>query len=134
MRTMTTVCVAGAFAAAVFGAQAQQVYRCGDAYSQQPCPGGTSVQVQDARSAGQAAQTREASQRDARTADAMEKARLKEEAKPGQAYIPPAKTQVAAPKEKPAKTKVKKPENFTAVSGKPEPKTKKKEKKEKKAA
>jgi hypothetical protein len=134
MRTITTIWVAGALAAAACAAQAQQVYRCGDAYSQQPCPGGAQVQVQDARSAGQAAQTREASQRDAKAADAMEKARLKEEAKPGQAYIPAAKAPPAAPKEKAAKSKVKKPETFTAVSGKPDAKTKKKEKKEKKAA
>ncbi|NPC57656.1 hypothetical protein [Caenimonas soli] len=79
-------------------AAAQNIYRCGDSYSQQPCPGGTVVEAQDERSAAQRSQTTLAAQRDAKTADAMEKARLKEEAKPVQAYIPPAKDEAAAGK------------------------------------
>ena len=90
---------------------AQNVYRCGDSYSQQPCPGGTIIEAQDERSAGQRAQTSQAAQRDAKTADAMEKARLKEEAKPAQAYIPPAKKEAAA-------GKLKKPGHFTAAAPK----------------
>ena len=69
-------------AACVAPAAAQNIYRCGDSYSQRPCPGGTVVEAEDERSAGQRSQTSQAAQRDARMADAMEKARLKEEAKP----------------------------------------------------
>ena len=77
-------------AVCVAPAAAQNIYRCGDSYSQRPCPGGTMVDAEDERSAVQRSQTSLAAQRDAKTADAMEKARLKEEAKPvPAAYIPP---------------------------------------------
>ena len=92
-------------------AAAQNIYRCGDTYSQQPCPGGTVVEAQDERNAGQRSQTTLAAQRDAKVADAMEKARLKEEAKPAQAYIPPAIEEAAA-------RKLKKPAQFKAVAAK----------------
>jgi hypothetical protein len=92
-------------------AVAQSIYRCGDNYSQQPCPGGTVVQADDTRSASQRSQTSLAAERDAKAADAMEKARLKEEAKPAQAYIPP-------PKQETAVGKLKKPAQFTAVAAK----------------
>jgi hypothetical protein len=99
-------------------AAGQDIYRCGDSYGQQRCPGGTLVQAEDARSAAQGSQTSLAAQRDARTADAMEKARLKEEAKPVQAYIPPPKVQEAG--QEPLRTaggmKTKKPVHFTATS------------------
>lgn len=61
-------------------AEAQNVYRCGSSYSQAPCPDGVRVDVQDSRTAEQKAQTDAAVRRDAKTADAMERARLKEEA------------------------------------------------------
>jgi hypothetical protein len=97
-------------------AAAQGVYRCGDSYSQQPCPGGSQVQADPVPSATERTRAREAAQRDAKTADAMEKARLKEEAKPAPAYIPPAKSEVAATPEQPNATKPKKPQYFTAVT------------------
>jgi hypothetical protein len=99
-------------------AAAQNIYRCGNSYSQQPCPGGTVVPADDARSASQRSQTSQASERDAKAADAMEKARLKEEAKPAQVYIPPAKVQDASPADGKAAnmSKAKKPANFTAVA------------------
>jgi hypothetical protein len=119
-------------------AAAQEIYRCGDSYSQQRCPGGTLVQADDARSAGQSAQTRLAAQRDAKAADAMEKARLKEEAKPAQAYIPRPKVQAGAPQQSGGAnaTKAKKPAYFTATSPKKpgEAAAKKKKKAKKKAA
>jgi hypothetical protein len=92
-------------------AAAQNIYRCGDSYSQQPCPGGTVVQADDARSASQRSQTSLAAERDAKAADAMEKARIKEEAKPAQAYILP-------PKQEAAVRQLKKPAHFTAVAPK----------------
>lgn len=60
--------------------QAQSVYRCGNSYSQTPCPGSMPVDVADDRSKTQKAQADAASQRDRRTAEAMEKSRLKQEA------------------------------------------------------
>jgi hypothetical protein len=91
-------------------AGAQNIYRCGDSYSQKPCPGGTVVQAEDPRSASQRSQTTQAAERDARTADAMEKARIKEEAKPqAQVHIPPAKQQAVA-------RKAKEPAPFRAIA------------------
>ena len=73
---------------------AQPVYRCGDnSYSQQPCPGGKQVDAQDARTPAQRAQTSEAVKRQAATADQMEKARLKEEARPASVGLPPPKVE-----------------------------------------
>ena len=65
------------------GAAAQtQVYRCGidgRSYSQDPCSGGRSVEVADPRSAQQAAQARQAVQRDLRQAQELERARVQAE-------------------------------------------------------
>ncbi|QKO20733.1 hypothetical protein [Rhodoferax sp. BAB1] len=61
-------------------AQAQTVYRCGNSYSQQPCPGGNAIDATDSRSPEQR-KAREASvKREQRSADTMEKTRQKEEA------------------------------------------------------
>lgn len=59
-----------------------RVYRCGAegrSYSDEPCPGGRTVVVDDARSAEQVAQARAAAQRDARLADAMARERQRSE-------------------------------------------------------
>jgi hypothetical protein len=65
------------------GAAAQtQVYRCGAdgrSYSQDPCDGGRAVEIGDSRSTQQAAQARQAAQRDSRQAQEMERARLQAE-------------------------------------------------------
>ena len=51
-RNMHALCLAGLRAAAGSApAAAQTIYRCGDSYSQQPCPGGKEVQADDPRSA-----------------------------------------------------------------------------------
>ncbi len=100
-------------------AYAQNVYKCGETYSQQPCAGGKAVAVDDARSELQKSQSGAAARRDAKTADAMEKARVKQESQPAQAYIPPAKAQPQPeqkPERKARKSKKKKPEYFTAVA------------------
>ena len=110
---LATACALGA----AWPAAAQNVYRCGDSYSQKPCPGGALVPTDDARSAAQRAQTRDASQRDGKAADAMQKARLKEEAKPAQAYIPAPGGEAAPEEKKPEATvKPKKPQYFTAAA------------------
>ncbi len=115
-------------------AAAQNIYRCGNSYSQQPCPGGKVVPADDTRNADQRSQTSAASERDAKAGDAMEKARLKEEAKPAQAVMPPAKLE-EIPQEKRNTVvagKAKKPAYFTAVARKPgDTQVKKKRKKAK---
>jgi hypothetical protein len=129
----TAACALGA----AHSAAAQGVYRCGDSYSQKPCPGGALVQIDDARSESQRSQTREAAQRDGKVADAMEKARLKEEAKPAQAYVaPPMGEPAFEEKKSEAAVKPKKPQYFTAAAPrKPgEAGPKKKSKAKKKAA
>ena len=70
----SVMCFAGS------GAGAQPVYRCGNTYSQSPCPAAVAVDVDDPRSAQQKQETDAASRRDSRAADAMEKSRLKQEA------------------------------------------------------
>ena len=85
--TIILIAICGAFTRA----SAQNVYRCGNSYSQAPCPDGVPVDVQDARTAEQKIQS------DA--ADAMEKKRLKEEA---QWERQQAKAAAAARKKKPA--------------------------------
>ena len=124
-------------AACVAPAAAQGIYRCGDSYSQQPCAGGTMVEVQDERSAVQRSQTSLAAERDAKTADAMEKARVKEEAKPVSAYIPAKVEPLAQAPENtgnlPAASKAKKPAYFTAVAPRKPGEIKKKKTKKKPA-
>ncbi|MBG9389556.1 hypothetical protein [Caenimonas aquaedulcis] len=137
-----------AAAASVFAlpASAEGVYRCGSSYSQEPCPGGKLVVVDDPRSQAQRTQTSEASKRDAKLGDAMEKARIKEEAKPAQALLPPPKAEEPATAREPQITtikplkakgqaKAKNPEFFTATApAKPADKTAKKSAKKKSAS
>ena len=104
-------------------AGAQEIYRCGDSYSQKPCPGGGGkvVQVEDERSASQRSQTTQAAQRDAKAADAMEKARLVEEAKAAPLSVlagRAAEPVVETPSPVITKGKAKKPAYFTAVAPK----------------
>lgn len=74
------------FALLPLAVEAQTVYRCGPdgrSYSQEPCPQGRPVDVSDARTREQQAQTAAAATRDARTASALEKNRRRSEALPG---------------------------------------------------
>lgn len=61
------------------GATAQTTYKCGNSYGATACPGGVVIDSADPRTAAQKAQTDLAAARDARVADAMEKARLEQE-------------------------------------------------------
>ena len=77
------ICIATFFIASYAiptGASGQEVYRCGNAYSQKPCPDAVRVDVQDARTNAQKAEADANTQREATAADAMERARQKEEA------------------------------------------------------
>ena len=113
------IIIAAALAAAATGADAQQVYRCGSSYSQQPCPGGTTIAATDP--GGDAARARAAAKVDAQRAAEFEKARLAREKQAPKAIVmaAPAPAQAAsnAVQKKPAK-KGRKPEYFTAVAPK----------------
>ncbi|MEP6791347.1 MAG: hypothetical protein ABI907_08240 [Ramlibacter sp.] len=113
-------------------ATAQNIYRCGETYSQQPCAGGKLVTADDARTSQQRTDAQAAAQRDAKAAEAMEKARMKQESQPAQAVLPPDKVAPASerPADKPVMSKPKKPQYFTAVApAKPKDKPVKKKKK-----
>ena len=99
-------------------AAAQNAYKCGETYSQQPCPGGKLVATDDRRTEEQRAQAEAAARRDAKAADAKETKRLKEEGKPAQAILPPDKPPATAerPADKPLVSKAKKQQYFTAVA------------------
>ena len=106
-------------------ANAQQVYRCGNTYSQQPCDGGAVVKVDDARAPGAAAAQAAETKREQKAADAMEKSRLREEAKAAPASVmqhtkqePPAGKKAQPEPKKDAKKQAKKPDYFTAVTPK----------------
>ena len=60
-------------------ASAQNAYRCGNTYSQTPCPNGKTIDVTDSRSADQKKQTDAATASTAKAGDAMEKSRLAQE-------------------------------------------------------
>jgi hypothetical protein len=97
---------------AAAGAQ-PAIYRCGSTYSEKPCANGSAVEPVRAAASGDISASRKETERQAKAADAMEKARLKEEAKPVAAYIPKEKAE-AHPN-----PKLPKPEVFTATSGAP---------------
>jgi len=60
-------------------APAQTVYRCGNSYSQQPCPGGTAIDTSDQRTPEQRKAAADGAQHQRRTADTLEKQRVKDE-------------------------------------------------------
>ena len=106
------------------GAKAESVYRCGDTYSQAPCPGGKVLDVSDSRDAAQKQQADEATLRDTELARSMAQERLAQEknAKPAQAAKASshrknqARATPAATKKTPKQTRSKnrKPVDFTA--------------------
>ena len=82
MKTLSHVIppLLAALLALPLAAPAQTVYRCGNSYSQQPCPGGSALDASDSRTPEQR-QAQDASVRhERRVADRLEKERLKEEA------------------------------------------------------
>jgi hypothetical protein len=115
------------------GAWGQRVYRCGTSYSQTPCPDGAIVDADDARSAAQKTQADQATLRDVKTANTLEKTRLKDEKAAVAQSLPAAKDSKSKTTNAKAKTeaketaqkkskKKKEPEFFTAKAA-PEKKT-----------
>lgn len=103
-------CLVAAAAVSTWAA-AQTVYKCGDSYGQQPCPGALIVDAADQRTRDQKKQADLATVRIARTADAMEKARIRQAQIDLAANTAPAPASAAVnPREdraKPAKRKAK---------------------------
>ena len=60
-------------------ASAQTVFRCGNTYSQTPCPGAIALDVTDSRTTEQKAQTDAAARQTASSASKMERERLSQE-------------------------------------------------------
>ncbi len=104
------------------GASAQKVYRCGNTYSQAPCPGGDAVDTSGSQVRAQAQKAQSEAARSAKAADKMEKTRLSQEkrdlAKNGATVItaqPLPKDAAREPEPKAAaKPKRHPPEHFTA--------------------
>ena len=103
-------------------ALAQDVYRCGQSYSDTACPGGVVVVAADPRSAAQRAQADATTRRDTKLAQLLEKDRHKQEANaaPTIIVVPvpvsgPASPAMPTMNTRFSRHKVKKPEFFTAV-------------------
>ncbi len=113
------------------GAWGQKVYKCGNSYSQIPCANAVPVETGDARSKTQKVDADKQIARDAKLAEGMEKARLKEEAqvlaqdkaahKNAEKTKEHAKSRSEADEAIKKKTKKKEPEFFTAKSADKKP-------------
>jgi hypothetical protein len=75
----TTPLLALMLLAYVQGSAAQTVYRCGSEYTQTPCENGSPVRTDDSRSASDRKAHQATVQKEKKTADALERQRLKEE-------------------------------------------------------
>ena len=99
---MTRLLLTCILTAAALPSWATPVYRCGQTYSQSPCPGGHEVEATDPRSAAQRAEAQRQIARDQALAAQMEHDRRAREANPpNAASLTVAK---AAEKPKPAKS------------------------------
>lgn len=121
---MKKLAIAFTVAAAALGAHAQQVWRCGNSYSQQPCPGGATLDVADPHRPADAARVARATKADQQRADALEKARLQQEKQAPRAQVmgapqAPASAPQGARKADKKKPGPKEPAHFTAVAPKP---------------
>ncbi len=83
---------------------AQTTYRCGNSYSQTPCPDAKVIEPSDPRTPAQKLQADGAARRDERSADALEQERLKAASRvsTNEGATKNAKTSKQAKKEKPA--------------------------------
>ena len=79
-------------------ARAQIIYKCSESYSAQTCPGGVIVNATDQRTSDQKDQADRATARDIKTANALESARLQQEAKDLAANTPAQQAPSTQPK------------------------------------
>lgn len=68
-----------AFNALMTATNAQTVFKCGESYSQSPCPDGKALKVDDTRDPTQKAQTDEATRRNTHLANTLQKERVSQE-------------------------------------------------------
>ncbi len=114
-------------------ANASETWRCGNSYSDQPCPGGKAIDASDPRNSADRRAADAATRRDRAAADTLERERLRREAMARQQSQPIviAKERVAVSQPKPHAGKKKRgrrePEYFTAHD--PEAALKKRKKK-----
>ena len=110
-------------------AASAQVWRCGNEYSNKPCPGGRSVDTEDTRTPEQARQSASKAQYETRVGNQMEKERIaKEKGVAGPTAIVTGQKEAAAPAPREAasgpksagrkKGGKKQPEHFTATAPK----------------
>lgn len=78
-RTLYIAMVLISLCAVSQGLQAQNVYKCGGSYSQTPCAGGSTLNIEDARTPAQKQQTDAATRGDAKLAQSLEKDRVAQE-------------------------------------------------------
>ena len=117
MNTFALMWIGPLLAAVASGpaALAQTIYKCGNNYSQSPCPGGSVVDADDPRTPAQKAQADRSAGKAAKAAERLERDRLAAQ----KAHAAPASTRpavMAAPKE-PASA----PRTPTAKAQKPGP-------------
>ena len=106
------------------GAMAQKtVYRCGTSYSQVPCDGAVAINAGDARSRADKAAADQATKRDMKQAQDMEKARVKDEKE----ALAQGKLAAKDFEKSAAKTKAKPKSTQDEESSKKKPKHKKKD-------
>ncbi len=104
-------------------ATGQNVYKCGSSYSQVPCTDAIVLDASDPRTPAQKAETDSAARRDLATANAMEKARLKEEARLRAAQAKQDKAQKKAIAPSPASRDAPSETDHTASTGKKDKKS-----------
>jgi hypothetical protein len=131
VRLQENIILAAALVLSSAAAQAQTVYRCGNSYSQQPCPGAAPVAAGDPRTPAEAARSGSVASADAKRADAMEKARIAQEKNAPKAGVigpSPAASQAHAHARDGSPTHSRKTDPFTAKTpappGEPDKKTK----------
>lgn len=123
MKNLYPVWISVLIVAAATGpaALAQTIYKCGNNYSQSPCPGGTAIEANDSRTPAQKAQADKSVGETARAAERLERERLAaQRAQSAPASTRPAvmtapKEPASAPRAQPSKAKKPGPEYFTAA-------------------
>lgn len=95
--------IAAVFLILALPAHSQTVYRCGNSYSQIPCPGGNAVDASDSRTPEQRKAHEASVRHEKRSADRLENTRQREEAAAARAAEQADKAQRAADKAAQAK-------------------------------
>ena len=99
MRYATTIAIILMFTNCLnMPARAQLIYKCGESYSSQACPGGVTVHAADSRTKDQKEQADRSTVRDIQIATAMQSERLQQEARDLASNTPVRQTPGISPK------------------------------------